>query len=92
MSRKGTSFEEREREKMIKKAYRERMTELKEEIRTNKVEKRKKREEREKKKKENVLKSGTKYQKITNPKTLKKIAMSKKRKQLRVVSEESLKK
>ncbi|ESW33623.1 hypothetical protein PHAVU_001G085400 [Phaseolus vulgaris] len=92
VSRKGTTFEQREREKMIKKAYKERMTELKEEIRLNKVEKRKKKEEREKKKQENIIKSGTKFQKITNPNTLKKIAKSKKRKQLRVVPDELLKK
>ncbi|KAK7395997.1 hypothetical protein VNO78_16662 [Psophocarpus tetragonolobus] len=92
VSRKGTTFEQREREKMIKKAYKERMTELKEEIRLNKVEKRKKREEREKKKQENIIKSGTKFQKITNPKTLKKIAKSKQRKQLRVVPDELLRK
>ncbi|KAL1352584.1 hypothetical protein HN51_016574 [Arachis hypogaea] len=92
VSRKGTTFEERERERMIKKAYRERMTELKEEIRVNKVEKRKKREEREKKKQENILRSGTKFQKITNPNTLKRIANSKQRKQLKVVPDEFLKK
>ncbi|WVZ10224.1 hypothetical protein V8G54_014754 [Vigna mungo] len=92
VSRKGTTFEQREKEKMIKKAYKERMMELKEEIRLNKVEKRKKREEREKKKQENILKSGTKFQKITNPNTLKKIAKSKKRKQLRVVPDELLRK
>ncbi|KAI4348382.1 hypothetical protein L6164_009111 [Bauhinia variegata] len=90
--RKGTPFEEREREKRIKKAYKERMTELKEEIRLNKVEKRKKREEREKKKQENILRSGTKLQKITNPKTLKKIAKSKQRKQLKIVPDDMLKK
>ena len=92
VSRKGTTFEQREREKQIKRAYKERMTELKEEIRQNKVEKRKKREEREKKKRENILRSGTKFQKITNPNTLKKIAKSKQRKQLRVVPDELLKK
>ncbi|XP_020227854.1 MAP7 domain-containing protein 2 [Cajanus cajan] len=92
VSRKGTTFEQREREKMIKKAYKERMTELKEEIRLNKVEKRKKKEEREKKKQENIIRSGTKFQKITNPNTLKKIAKSKQRKQLRVVPDELLRK
>ncbi|KAL2320380.1 hypothetical protein Fmac_029349 [Flemingia macrophylla] len=92
VSRRGTTFEQREREKMIKKAYRERMTELKEEIRLNKVEKRKKREEREKKKQENIIRSGTKFQKITNPNTLKKIAKSKQRKQLRVVPDELIRK
>ncbi|TKY62986.1 MAP7 domain-containing protein 2 [Spatholobus suberectus] len=92
VSRKGTTFEQREREKVIKKAYKERMTELKEEIRLNKVEKRKKREEREKKKQENIIRSGTKFQKITNPNTLKKIAKSKQRKQLRVVPDELLRK
>ncbi|KAJ7949205.1 Coiled-coil domain-containing protein [Quillaja saponaria] len=92
VSHKRTTFEERERQKQIKKAYKERMTELKEEIRLNKVEKRKKREEREKKKKENILKSGTKLQKITNPKTLTKISKSKQRKLLKVVPNDMLKK
>lgn len=92
VTRKGTTFEQREREKQLKKAYKERMTELKEEIRLNKVEKRKKREEREKKKQENILKSGTKLQVISNPKTLKKIAKSKQRKQLKVVPDDMLKK
>ncbi|ERN08056.1 hypothetical protein AMTRI_Chr08g203170 [Amborella trichopoda] len=92
VSRKGSTFEQRARAKEIKKAYTERMTELKEEIRSNKVEKRKKREEREKRKQENILKSGTKFQKITNPKTLKKIAKSKQRKHLKVVPDELLKK
>jgi rRNA-processing protein CGR1 len=52
------------------------------------VEKRKMREEREKRKQENILRSGTKLQKITNPKTLKKIAKSKDRKLLKVVPDE----
>ncbi|XWS40520.1 hypothetical protein CRYUN_Cryun17cG0002200 [Craigia yunnanensis] len=64
------------------------MNELKEEIRQNKIEKRKKREEREKKKKENILRSGTKFQKISNPNTLKKIAKSKQKKLLQVVPDE----
>ncbi|KAI6677378.1 hypothetical protein NL676_038174 [Syzygium grande] len=89
---KGTSFEERERQKEIKRAYRERMADLKETIRANKAEKRRKREEREKKKKENILRSGTKLQKITNPKTLKKLAKSKQRKLLKVVPDEMVKK
>ncbi|KAK9988806.1 hypothetical protein SO802_029045 [Lithocarpus litseifolius] len=88
--RKGSNFEERQKEKEIKKAYKERMTELKETIRQNKVEKRKKREEREKKKKENILRSGTKLQKITNPKTLKKIAKSKHKNLLKVVPDDLL--
>ncbi|OVA09017.1 hypothetical protein BVC80_9097g82 [Macleaya cordata] len=92
VSYNGPSFEQRMKQKEIKKAYKERMTELKEEIRSNKVEKRKKREEREKKKKENILKSGTKLQKITNPKTLKKIAKSKQRKLLKVVPDDLLEK
>ncbi|KGN51128.1 protein PXR1 [Cucumis sativus] len=92
VSRKGTTFEERERQKMIKAAFKERKEELKEQIRLNKVEKRKKREEREKKKKENILRSGTKLQKITNPKTLKKIAKSKQKKLLKVVPEDYIKK
>lgn len=88
VSLRRTNFEERQRMKEISKAFKERKNELKEEIRQNKIEKRKKREEREKKKKENILKTGTKFQKITNPKTLKKIAKSKQRKQLQVVPDE----
>ncbi|CAN1295866.1 hypothetical protein LINPERPRIM_LOCUS22965 [Linum perenne] len=82
VSRRGSAFEDRKREKEIKNAYRERVNELKEEIRKNKQEKRKVREEREKKKKENILKTGTKLQKITNPNTLKKISKSKNRKSI----------
>lgn len=88
VSCRGASFEQRAKQKEIKKAYKERMNELKEEIRSNKAEKRRKREEREKKKKENILRTGTKLQKITNPKTLKKIAKSKQRKLLKVVPDE----
>ncbi|XP_019193903.1 PREDICTED: coiled-coil domain-containing protein 86-like [Ipomoea nil] len=92
VSRKGKTLEQRVKEKEIKKAYKERMNELKEEIRQNKIEKRQKREEREKRKKDNILKSGTKFQKITNPKTLKKIAKSAKHKKLlKVVSDDLLK-
>ncbi|KAL1190698.1 hypothetical protein V5N11_000184 [Cardamine amara subsp. amara] len=87
---KGPDLEEMKRQREIKRAYQERKNELKEEIRSNKVEKRKKREEREKKKKENILRSGTKLQRITNPKTLKKIAKSKQRKQLKNIPEEML--
>lgn len=90
VSRKGASFEERQRQKEVKRAYKERMGELKEEIRKNKEEKRKLREEREKKKQENILRSGTKLQKITNPNTLKKIAKSKQRKLLKVVPDDLL--
>ncbi|KAI5651049.1 hypothetical protein M9H77_37054 [Catharanthus roseus] len=90
-SKKKTTLEQRAREKELKKAYQERKKELKEEIRQNKIEKRKKREEREKRKQENILRSGTKLQKITNPKTLKKIAKSaKQRKLLKVVSDDVL--
>lgn len=84
------SFELRAKEKEVKKAYKERIEELKEEIRRNKQEKRKKREEREKKKKENILRTGTKFQKITNPKTLKKIAKSKEKKLLKLVPDDVL--
>lgn len=90
VSRKGTPFEQRAKEKEIRKAYKERMNELKEEIRQNKQKKRKQQEEREKKKQENILRSGTKLQKITNPKTLKKIAKSKQRKLLKVVPDDVL--
>ncbi|XP_020592624.1 protein PXR1 [Phalaenopsis equestris] len=90
ISRRGTSLEVRSREKELKRAFRERKEELKEEIRKNKEEKRKRREEQEKKKKENILRSGTKLQKITNPKTLKKIAKSKQRKLLKVVPDDLL--
>ncbi|XP_020253978.1 protein PXR1 [Asparagus officinalis] len=88
VSRHTKTPELRNKEKEMKRAFRERVNELKEEIRSNKAERRKKREEREKKKKENVLKSGTKLQKITNPKTLKKIAKSKERKLLKVVPDD----
>ncbi|KAL6521838.1 hypothetical protein OROGR_018407 [Orobanche gracilis] len=88
VSKKGTTVERRMKEKEMKKAYRERMNELKEEIRQNKQEKRMCLEEREKKKKENILRSGTKLQKITNPKTLKKIAKSKNTKLLKVVPDD----
>lgn len=91
VSRKGADFEQRARQKEVKRAYRERMEELKEDIRKNKVEKRKRREERVKKKEENIMKSGTKLQVITNPKTLKKIAKSKRRKDLKVVPDEMVK-
>lgn len=73
------------------KAYKERMNELKEEIRKNKVEKRTKAEERKKKKEENILKSGTKFQVITNKNTLKKIAKSKDKKLLKVIPDEYVK-
>lgn len=92
VSLKKSTFEERAQQKEIKKAYKERMTEMKEEIRKNKVEKRKKKEEKDKRKEENILKSGTKLQKITNPKTLKKLAKSKKRKLLKVVPDNLIKK
>lgn len=88
LSIKKTTLEEREKEKQIKRAYKESINELKETIRQNKIEKRKARMEREKKKKENVLRSGTKFQKITNPNTLKKIAKSKQKKLLQVVPDE----
>ncbi|KAF8108687.1 hypothetical protein N665_0104s0014 [Sinapis alba] len=87
---KGPDLEEMKRQREIKRAYKERMNELKEEIRSNKVEKRKKKEEREKRKQENVLRTGTKLQKITNPKTLKKIAKSKQRKHLKVIPDEMM--
>ncbi|KAJ3696995.1 hypothetical protein LUZ61_000700 [Rhynchospora tenuis] len=90
VSLRPKSFELRAKEKKDKQLYKERITELKEEIRKNKVEKRQKREEREKKKKENILKSGTKVQKITNPKTLKKIAKSRDKKLLRFVPDDVL--
>ncbi|CAH1437825.1 unnamed protein product [Lactuca virosa] len=92
VSLKKSTFEDRAQQKEIKKAYKERITELKEEIRKNKVEKREKKKEREKRKEENILKSGTKLQKITNPKTLKKLAKSKKRKLLKVVPDTAPKK
>ncbi|GJZ80103.1 rRNA-processing protein CGR1 [Tanacetum coccineum] len=80
VSLKKSTHEERSKSKEIKKAFKERITEPKEEIRSNKIEERKKKEEREKRKKENVMKSGMKLQVISNPKTLMKIAKSKKRK------------
>lgn len=82
------SWEERAKDRQIKKAFRERKEELKEEIRKNKAEKRERRAEAEKRKAENVLRSGTKLQKITNPKTLQKIAKSKKKYLLKNVPDE----
>ncbi|XP_047310057.1 rRNA-processing protein CGR1 [Impatiens glandulifera] len=92
VSIKGTTVEERNRQKEIKKAYKERMTELKDEIKNNKAEKRRRREEGEKRKQENILRSGTKFQKITNPKTLQKLAKSKKKKLLKVLPDDLLRK
>lgn len=86
-----SSWEEREKARLVKKAYQERKNELKEEIRKNKVEKRKKDEERKKKKQENILKSGTKFQVISNKNTLKKIAKSKDKKLLKVVPDSYVK-
>lgn len=80
VGRKST-LEERNREKEVKRAYKERMTELKEQIRTNKVEKRKKAAERTRIKKENEIRGQT-VQKVTNPKTIKKMS-KKQRKSLR---------
>ncbi|MCO5548536.1 hypothetical protein L7F22_001996 [Adiantum nelumboides] len=80
VSLKKPSLEQRNRQREIKKAYKERMGELKEQIRQSKINKRKAKEEREKRKKENVARTGTVYQKITNPKKLKN--MSKKQKKL----------
>ncbi|XP_028114690.1 coiled-coil domain-containing protein 86-like [Camellia sinensis] len=90
VTRKSTTYEQRMKQKKIKRAYTERITELKEEIRHNKVEKRKKRQERDNRKQDNILRSGTKLQKITNPKTLKKIAKSKHKKLLKVVPDDLL--
>nr|GEW85873.1 hypothetical protein [Tanacetum cinerariifolium] len=87
VSLKKSTHEERSKSKENKKAFKERITELKEEIRNNKIDKRKKKEEREKRKKENVMKSGMKLQVISNPKTLMKIAKSKKRKLLKKLPE-----
>ncbi|KAF8762833.1 hypothetical protein HU200_009028 [Digitaria exilis] len=78
------------KEPRTRRASAARKAELKEEIRQNKVAKRKAREEREKRKQENVLRTGTKLQRVTNPKTIQKIAKSKKRKQLKVVPDEFL--
>ncbi|KAL5717365.1 hypothetical protein ACHQM5_010379 [Ranunculus cassubicifolius] len=92
VSLKGTPYELRKQQKEVKKAYQQRVNELKEEIRVNKVEKRKKKIEREKKKQENIMRSGSKLQVISNPKTLKKIAQSKKKNLLRNVPSDLLKK
>ncbi|XP_004297464.1 PREDICTED: uncharacterized protein LOC101302928 [Fragaria vesca subsp. vesca] len=91
VSRKGTTFEEREKNKSVKKAYKERMADLKAEIKRNKEEKRRKMEEREKRKKENILRTGTKLQIISNPKTIQRIAKTKDRKNLKPVPEELMK-
>jgi Cgr1 family len=88
VSLRPKSFELRAKEKKDKQLYKDRIAELKDEIRRNKVEKRRLREERQKKKQENILRSGTKFQKITNQKTLKKIAKSKNKKLLKVVPDD----
>uniref|UniRef100_A0ACD5Z4F1 Uncharacterized protein n=1 Tax=Avena sativa TaxID=4498 RepID=A0ACD5Z4F1_AVESA len=88
VSKKPVPLEQRVRDKSLKKAYQARKQELKEEIRQNKVAKRTKKQEREKLKKENILRTGSKLQKVTNPKTIQKIAKSKNRHQLKVVSDE----
>ena len=80
VSLKRSSLEQRTMQKEVKKAYKDRMTELKEQIRQNKINKRKAKEERVKRKKENEARTGTVYEKITNPKKLKN--MSKKQKKL----------
>ncbi|KAL2651196.1 hypothetical protein R1flu_019324 [Riccia fluitans] len=80
--RKST-LEERNRTREIKKAYMERKHELKEQIRLNKRAKREQIELRKKIKKENEIRSQS-VQKITNPKTLKKMS-KKQRKLLRVI-------
>jgi hypothetical protein len=78
-------LEVKKRLREAKRAFKDRMSELKEQIRSNKVEKRRKVEERKRIKKENELKS-TPVQKITNPKTLKKMS-KKQRNMLRRVSD-----
>uniref|UniRef100_A0ACD5ZBV7 Uncharacterized protein n=2 Tax=Avena sativa TaxID=4498 RepID=A0ACD5ZBV7_AVESA len=88
VSRKPVPLEQRVKDKSLKKAYQARKNELKEEIRQNKIAKRTKKQEREKLKKENILRTGSKLQKVTNPKTIQKIAKSKNRRQLKVVSDE----
>ncbi len=84
VGRKTTS-QEKTRMREVKRAYKDRMSELKKQITSNKVEKRRKVEERKRIKKENELKS-TPVQKITNPKTLKKMS-KKQRKMLRRVAD-----
>ncbi|TXG69633.1 hypothetical protein EZV62_004568 [Acer yangbiense] len=54
VSLRRTPWEVREEEKLMKKAYKERINELKEEIRNNKIEKRKKREERKKRRRKRI--------------------------------------
>lgn len=84
VSGRKSTLEERNQQRQIRKAYLERKRLLKEQIRSNKAQKRQLKEERKKRKEENELRTGTMLQKISNPKTLKK--MSKKhRKMLRKV-------
>lgn len=86
ISHNKPTLEQRTVQKRIKKAYQERKAELKEQIRQNKINKRKQKEEREKRKKENELRTGTVYQKISNPQKLKKMS-KKQKKSLRVIPE-----
>lgn len=74
------SLDQRNAAREKKKIYKEKMAELKESIRMSKVEKRKAAEERKKKKEENTLRTGSKLQIISNPKTLKKLSKAQKKK------------
>eukprot|EP00270_Netrium_digitus_P000753 TRINITY_DN1082_c0_g2_i1.p1 TRINITY_DN1082_c0_g2~~TRINITY_DN1082_c0_g2_i1.p1 ORF type:complete len:184 (+),score=48.98 TRINITY_DN1082_c0_g2_i1:42-554(+) len=82
-ARRSQKLEELQKLREQRKVYRKRKNELKEEIRANKQEKRRLAEEKKKKKEENELKSGL-FQKISNPKTLKKLS-KKQRKGLKVI-------
>ena len=81
---KPVGFEEKFRQREVKKAYNIRVAELKEEIRSSKQQQRKAKEERKKTKEANELRTGTKLQKISNPGKLKKMS-KKQRKLLKVV-------
>ncbi|CAM6082908.1 unnamed protein product [Calypogeia fissa] len=81
VGRKPT-LDERNRVRQVKKAYKERLGELKDQIRLNKRAKREQIETRKRIKKENELRTQP-VQRITNPKTLKKMS-KKQRKLLRI--------
>lgn len=77
---KPLTVAERMKERQVRQAYKERKNELKEQIRTSKQAQRAAAVERKRMKAENEVRGSSKLQKITNPKTLKK--MSKKAKKL----------
>eukprot|EP00850_Spirogloea_muscicola_P025022 SM001998S05393 [mRNA] locus=s1998:903:1592:- [translate_table: standard] len=76
---RATSLDDKRREKELKKAYRERLAEFKEDVRQQKAAKRKAVEEKRRIKAANQAKSQI-VQKVTNPKTIKKMSKKERKK------------